>query len=190
MSEAAFEFVDWRSQKKNVSESIADEWMLVTPGILGRWNTMTASWGGFGHLWSMDVAFVFVRPTRHTFGFMESEEGFTLSFLGEGGRKALNICGSTSGRDTDKAQAAGISPRAFQVGAGATARVAFDEAEFVVSCRKVYAQDIDPKAFIDRSIASAYPLTDYHRLYVGAIEGAWRPIQGQAPGPAGQPTRV
>ena len=185
MSDIAFEPVDWRSQKGNVSESIADEWMLVTPGVLGRWNTMTASWGGFGHLWNMDVAFVFVRPTRHTFGFMESEEGFTLSFLGEGGRKALNICGSTSGRDTDKAKAAGISPRAFEVGAGSPARVAFEEAELVVSCRKVYAQDIDPKAFVDGTIASVYPLKDYHRLYVGAIEGAWRPASGRA----GRPTR-
>lgn len=175
MSDAVFEPFDWRTMKENPSRLIADEWMLITPGVLGRWNTMTASWGGFGHLWNMDVAFVFVRPTRHSFGFMEREEGFTLSFLGEGGRKALDICGSTSGRDTDKAKAAGIHPRAFATtGPAAASRVAFDEAQVVVSCRKVHSQDIDPKGFADDSIPRQYPIMDYHRLYVGAIEGAWR----------------
>ena len=133
MSEAVFEAFDWRSLNENASRLIADEWMLITPGVLDRWNTMTASWGGFGHIWNVDVAFVFVRPTRHSFGFMQREEGFTLSFLGEGGREALDICGSTSGRDTDKAKAAGIHPRAF------ASRVAFEEAQVVISCRNPFA---------------------------------------------------
>ena len=181
MSDGVFEPFDWRRLKENVGELIADEWMLITPGVPGRWNTMTASWGGFGHIWNMDVAFVFVRPSRHSFGFMEREEGFTLSFLGGGGRKALEICGSRSGRDTDKAKAAEIRPRAFRVREGAEAgdgraRVAFEEARLVISCRKVHSQDLDPKGFADDSISSSYPSKDYHRLYVGAIEGAWRRI--------------
>jgi len=117
---------------------------------------------------------------------MEREEGFTLSFLGEDGRATLDLCGSRSGRDTDKAKAAGIKPRAFAVGSevggaaerGTPTRVAFEEARLVISCGKVHAQDIDPKGFIGDSISRSYPKGDYHRLYVGAIEGAWR--RGQA----------
>ena len=182
MSDADFETFEWRTLKENASLLIAEEWMLITPGVFDRWNTMTASWGGFGHIWNMDVAFVFVRPTRYSYGFMEREEGFTLSFLGDGGRKALEICGSLSGRDTDKAKAAGLHPRAFiaRTAAAGTAtgsespRVAFEEARIVVSCRKVHSQDIDPQGFADDSIPLSYPMKDYHRLYVGAIEGAWR----------------
>ncbi|MGA2548086.1 MAG: flavin reductase [Rectinemataceae bacterium] len=185
MSEGEFEAIDWRLFEENVSELLSEEWMLVTPGVPGRWNTMTASWGGFGHIWNMDVAFVVVRPSRHTYGFMERETGFTLSFLGEGGRKALNICGARSGRDTDKAKAAGITPRAFPArggpahsggaSVGASERVGFEEARLVLSCRKVFAQDLDPGSFADPAILTLhYAKGDLHRLYVGAIEGAWK----------------
>jgi flavin reductase (DIM6/NTAB) family NADH-FMN oxidoreductase RutF len=157
---------------ENVSELLAEHWMLITPGTPERWNTMTASWGGFGHLWNMDAAFVFVRPSRYSYGFIEREEGFTLSFFEEDRRAALELCGSASGRDTDKARAAGITPRAFEAAEG-RARVAFEEARLVLSCRKVYAQDLDPGGFIDPGISRHYPEGDVHRLFVGAIEGAW-----------------
>jgi flavin reductase (DIM6/NTAB) family NADH-FMN oxidoreductase RutF len=173
MSDADFESFDWRSFEENVAGLISEQWMLVTPGVPGRWNTMTASWGGFGHIWNMDVAFVFVRPSRHTYGFMEREGGFTLSFFDERWRKALDVCGSRSGRDTDKAAAAGITPRAFEVN-GSAQRVAFDEARLVLACRKIHSQELDPGCFIDPSISDNYPTGDVHRLFIGAIEGAWR----------------
>ncbi len=180
MSDQIFKAIDWRSFSENLSGLLDERWMLITPGEPGRWNTMTASWGGFGHLWQWDVAFVFVRPSRHSFGFMEREEGFTLSFFDEGMKKALDVCGSISGRDRDKAEAAGITPRAFVVPGGAAQaagigpeRVGFEEARIVVSCRKLYSQDLDPSRFIDPAILKHYPSGDLHRLYVGAIEGAW-----------------
>lgn len=178
MSDADFEAFDWRSFQENVSGILADGWMLITPGAPDRWNTMTASWGGFGRLWDFDVAFVFVRPSRYSFDFMEKEEGFTLSFFDEKYRHALNVCGSKSGRDGDKAAAAGITPRAFTVPDFAQ-RVAFDEARIVLSCRKVYSQDLDPSRFVDPGISRSYPVGDFHRLYVGAIEGAWRPASAR-----------
>jgi flavin reductase (DIM6/NTAB) family NADH-FMN oxidoreductase RutF len=173
MSEAAFEPIEWRSVKDNPSELVSEEWMLITPGTMKRWNTMTASWGGFGQLWGKDSAFVFVRPSRYTFVLMEESEGFTLSFLGEAGRKALEVCGAISGRDTDKAKAAGIKPRGFSA-EGVPERVGFEDARLVLSCRKAYSQDLDPERFIDPGIARNYPQGDVHRLYVGVIEGAWK----------------
>jgi flavin reductase (DIM6/NTAB) family NADH-FMN oxidoreductase RutF len=178
MSDADFEAFHWRSFHENVSSLLAERWMLITPGVPGRWNTMTASWGGFGHLWNMDVAFVFVRPSRHSYGFMEREEGFTLSFFDEKHRKALDLCGSKSGRDTDKAKAAGITPRDFAAHNSAQ-RVGFEEARLVLSCRKIYSQDLDERRFIDPELERNYPKGDVHRLYVGAIEGAWRLASGR-----------
>jgi flavin reductase (DIM6/NTAB) family NADH-FMN oxidoreductase RutF len=168
-----FRALPWREVGENVSGMLAEEWMLITPGVPGRWNTMTASWGGFGHLWNMDVAFVFVRPSRHTFGFMEREEGFTLSFFDGRYKKALDLCGAKSGRDTDKAKATGLTPRGFASKASVE-RAGFEEARLVLSCRKLYSQDLDASRFLDPAIARNYPSGDLHRLYVGAIEGAWK----------------
>jgi flavin reductase (DIM6/NTAB) family NADH-FMN oxidoreductase RutF len=197
MSDARFEAFDWRSLGENPSRMFAEDWALLSPGSpdaeaggARRWNTMTVSWGAFGQLWGMDVALVFVRPSRHSFGYMEGAEGFTLSFLEEGMRPALQVCGSMSGRDGDKAEAAGLSPRPFAL-PGGPRRVGFDEARLVVSCRKVHSQDLDPSRFLDQAIAACYPKGDVHRLYAGAIEGAWRASRGPVAGagPAGAAAR-
>ncbi|HBE42259.1 MAG TPA: flavin reductase, partial [Bacteroidales bacterium] len=67
----------------NLIDLIASDWMLVTAGDRQKFNTMTANWGGVGHLWNRPVVFVFVRPERYTFRFMEDTKGFTLSFYDE-----------------------------------------------------------------------------------------------------------
>lgn len=66
----------------NFFEAISKEWMLVTAGTKDKFNTMTANWGGVGYLWNKPVVFVFIRPERYTFEFVENSETFTLSFLG------------------------------------------------------------------------------------------------------------
>ena len=63
-----------------------------------------------GVLWGKNVAFCFIRPGRHTLGFVERSEMFTLSFFGENYRDALNYCGTKSGRDVDKVAGAGLIP--------------------------------------------------------------------------------
>ena len=68
----------------NVFQAIGRDAMLITAGTPDRFNTMTASWGGWGHLWGRDVTFSFVRPQRHTFGFMEQAEHYTLCFFDQG----------------------------------------------------------------------------------------------------------
>jgi flavin reductase (DIM6/NTAB) family NADH-FMN oxidoreductase RutF len=45
--------------------------LLTAINEKGEINTMTVSWGGAGILWGKQVAFVFVRPQRHTFSFTE-----------------------------------------------------------------------------------------------------------------------
>lgn len=143
---------------------ISDDWALLTAGTLDKFNTMTISWGGVGELWGKDVAFVFVRPQRYTYGFMEENDYFTLSFFGGDYKKELGICGSKSGRDTDKIALTGFKP--IKAGEGMT----FEQAKTVFVCRKMAFQDIDPKGFLDPSIMDTYALKDYHRMYVGAIE--------------------
>ncbi len=155
---------DPRSLGDNPFKLIGDDWMLITAGTLESYNTMTASWGGLGVLWNRDVCFCFVRPTRHTYKFMEDAGRFTLSFFGEEYRGALNYCGSHSGKDVDKTKEAGITPALSESGT-----VHFAEARLIIECEKIYFQDILPRNFLAPGIAKLYPQKDYHRMYVGAI---------------------
>jgi len=165
--------IDHRTISKDVWSLLSGDWMLVTAGSTSAWNTMTASWGGFAVAWNLDLAIALVRPSRYTYEFMEKSEGFTLSFLREGMREALNVCGSKSGRDCDKAKEAGLTARDFGSPSGSP-RIAFEEARLVIACRKVFAQDLAADSFVDRSLLREhYAKGDLHRLYAGAIEGAW-----------------
>lgn len=159
----AFHEISSREVGGNVFDRIQKTWMLVTAGNPASWNTMTANWGGLGHLWNRDVAFVFVRPTRHTFGFIEKAGLLTLSFFSEEWRDALTTCGRVSGRDTDKAALTGLKPVEVRPG-----YMSFEQANLLLACRVIHKQDIDPTGFIEPALASHYN-NDYHRLYVAEV---------------------
>lgn len=157
---------------EDIFSLIGKEWMLVTAGTEGKVNTMTASWGGMGWLWNKPVAFVFIRPERYTHYFVERTDRMTLSFLGEKHRKALQLCGSVSGRDRDKIGEAGLTPVALQTGA-----TAFAEARLVLDCRKLYKADMSADGFIDSEVLARWyndkPGGGLHTLYIAEIEGVY-----------------
>jgi len=148
----------------NTFKLIGDDWMLITAGNLKKFNTMTASWGGFGILWHKKVCFCVVRPQRYTYKFMEEADTFTLSFFDDKYRNVLQFCGSKSGRDVDKIAATGITPVEDAEG-----KVYFSEARLVIECKKIYFQDLNPEHFLDPDIHKNYPAKDYHRMYIGEI---------------------
>ncbi|MEA2030365.1 MAG: flavin reductase family protein [candidate division Zixibacteria bacterium] len=148
----------------NIFKLISTDWMLVTAGDIESYNTMTAAWGTFGELWSLEVCICYVRPTRYTYDFMEKSRTFTLSFFDEAFRDTLNYCGTKSGRDVDK-----MSIPELTAVKSKDNSVYFAEARLVVECSKIYTQDIDPERFLDSKIHDKYPKKDYHRMYVGEI---------------------
>ena len=156
--------VDPKQLNENVFSLIGDKWMLITAGNGERCNTMTASWGGLGVIWGAPAAICYIRPQRYTKEFVDREEYFTLTFFGEEWRKALSLCGSKSGRDTDKVKECGFTVKTAACGAPY-----FEEAELVLVCRKRFAQDMDP-ANIPQDIKEKwYPNQDYHTMYIGEI---------------------
>ena len=145
---------------------INDDWGILTAGPVNDCNMMTISWGAIGELWNKHVAFIFVRPGRYTYEFMERNNQFTVSFFDEQYKPALSFCGSHSGRDFDKEKETGL----HLVPLGGAAYP--EQASRVIVCKKAACQDIDPKGFIDPSISGNYD-NDYHRMYIGEILSAW-----------------
>ena len=149
-------------------EILDRQWALLVAGS-ERPNPMTVSWGGFGTLWDRPVVTVYVRPTRFTFSLLEAEPSFTLNFLPEAHRAALNLCGRASGRDTDKWSETGLRRVAGET--VPVPRVA--EAELAFECRTLATADLDPARFLDRAIDRLYPFKDYHRVFLGEVLAAW-----------------
>lgn len=152
------------SLNDNVFKLVAEDWMHITAGDLTSFNTMTASWGTMGELWNKKICICFVRPTRHTYRFIEKADAFTLCIFSEEHRSILKYCGKVSGRDVDKMRIPGLTPKKSESGS-----VYFDEARLVFDCRKIYADDLDPMRFLKPEIHDCYPKKDYHRMYIGEI---------------------
>ncbi len=152
-----------RELNGNFVKILSEDWALLTAGKSDDFNTMTVSWGGIGELWNKDVGFVFVRPQRYTFEFIEKNDFFTLSFFGGEFKKQLGICGSKSGRDIDKMAETGFTPITIGESTG------FEEAKVTVYMKKLAYQDMKPEGFIDPSIMGNYANNDFHRIYVGEI---------------------
>lgn len=156
--------IDPRRLTDNAFKLIADDWMLITAGTRASYNTMTASWGAVGELWNKKICICFVRPTRHTYQFIERSSVFSLSFFDEKYREVLRHLGTVSGRDVDKMTIAGLTPIVSEHGA-----IYFAEARLVFECRKIYSDDLRPGQFLAPEIADCYPRKDYHRFYIGEI---------------------
>ena len=155
--------INVRELKDNFVKMISNDWALLTAGTKDDFNTMTVSWGGIGELWNKDVCFVFVRPQRYTYEFMEKNDYFSLSFFGGKYKKELGVCGSKSGRDIDKIAETGFTPVDMENAVG------FEQAEVNVVLKKLAYQDMKPDGFIDESIMNNYANNDFHRVYIGEI---------------------
>lgn len=156
---------------ENFIESIGKEWMLVTAGNSGKFNTMTASWGGIGYLWNKPVVFVFIRPERYTFEFIESHPDFTLSFLGKENQGIHKVTGFKSGREIDKIAATGLKPLVTENG-----NVAFEQSRLTLECKKLYSDDMKTASFLAPELIDRWygeSQGNLHRIYVAEIIDAW-----------------
>ena len=149
---------------ENVCRLFDKDWTLITVGDEKSANVMTASWGGVGILWNKPVAFCFVRPQRHTYTLLEQNERFSLCFFDEEYRAALRLCGTKSGRDTDKFKAAGLTPAELD-GVPVVA-----QARLTLICRKLYADTLRKEGFCVPALLENYTAGDYHRMYILEIE--------------------
>lgn len=163
-------FVEIDILKENINpfSKIGKEWFLVTAGNIEKFNTMTASWGFMGVMWNKNCAITVIRPQRYTKEFIDNSEYFTMSFFGEECRDALKFCGANSGRDCDKMEKTGLIPVEIENA------VTFEQAEMVLVCKKLYAQEMTEDSFVVKSISDAnYQAGDFHIAYYGEVVKAF-----------------
>lgn len=173
---------DWQSRydkieasdlPDNVIQLIGKEWMLVTAGNKGSYNTMIASWGGVGYIWERPSTFIFIRDTRYTYQFLQQEESFTLSFFDEKYRNALRIYGTRSGRDTNKIEEAGLTPLETPSGL-----MSFGEARMIIECKKMFVQELDyanlTEPYKTKVMEESYKNeSSKHQMFISEITNIW-----------------
>lgn len=165
----SFEKINIAEQVFNPFDLISKQWMLISAGTEEKWNTMTASWGGVGVIWGKPSVTCYIRHSRYTKEFVDNSEYFTLTFLQNGHRDALNLLGSKSGRDMDKMHDSGLTPVMVD------GQPTFAEAELVLICRKRCKSEIASEDILHQeTLDKWYGDKDYHTMYIGEIVAAYR----------------
>ena len=163
--------VDCKTLTPDIFQVFGTQNALLTAGDRTACNTMTIGWCQMGRLWSIPTCTVYVRPERYTYQFMEAHDYFTVSVLPLSRKQTtMQLCGTRSGRDIDKVEACGLT---LCYGAGDAPF--FDEAEWVLVCRKIYAQDMDASCvLVPEGILRHYGAKGgWHRIYTGEVVEAY-----------------
>ena len=135
---------NYKAKDYRVFEMFSEQWALVTAGTMERFNSCTLGWGSLGNIWGHDgktcpIVTVYVHPARYTSEFLTENDTFTVSFYPESCRNALCYMGSHSGRDGDKAAAAGLTPAAMGNS------VTYEEANLTFLCKSCISTSLPRK---------------------------------------------
>ena len=134
---------------------------LTVKDDTGRVNTMTVSWGFVGYIWMKPCFITVVRPQRYTYELLERADSFTISIPFGTMKEELSVCGSKSGRDTDKSKIVTFSGSKVSSPIVAGCDVFFE-------CKKLYA-DFMNEAFIPENMKKSFYNSDFHKMYFGEI---------------------
>ena len=145
-----------------------------------KFNSMVIGWGNPGVIWGRPVFTVYVRRNRYTKAQIDKTGEFTVSVPLNGPiPEIVKVCGRKSGRDTDKAEAAGLTLETPE----ATHTPGVREYPLTLECKVLYAQEQDLSAIPEDIRAAMYPPDvdgfypganrDAHTAYIGEIVSAY-----------------
>lgn len=135
----------------------------------GAVNTMTISWGYIGFSWNKPYFVAMVRPQRYTHEIIGNADSYTISIpYSDDMKHSLGVCGSKSGRDVDKEEAASIE---FIQAKNVDSPVV-DNCGMYYECKLTYVDTIKtdnlPKELKEKNYND-----DTHNLYYGEIVEAY-----------------
>ena len=150
--------------------------VLLTTKADGIVDTMTIGWGTLGIQWGKPIFIAFVRESRYTKELLDKNLEFTVNVpFGEFDKSVLGVCGTKSGRDTDK-----IKELRLTLEESETVSVpAIRELPLTLECKVIYRQDQDKDAINKENTDRYYPRNeqfpegDYHTAYYGQILSAY-----------------
>ena len=102
------ERIDVFDYSEHIMKALRKGILLNTNG--DKFNSMVISWGHFGVIWGEPTFVVYVREHRYTKAQLDKTREFTLSIpLDKPDPLIHKVCGSLSGRDTDKVSEAKLT---------------------------------------------------------------------------------
>jgi flavin reductase (DIM6/NTAB) family NADH-FMN oxidoreductase RutF len=157
----------------NVFKLVGQDYTVITAGTEQDFNSMTASYGGWGQLFELPSTWCFLRANRYTLEYMKREKTYTMTYFADDYREQVLYYGSKSGRDSDKMKNNPLTYIKTPSG-----NISYREARLIIECKLMEITTVHPDDFYmekDRKfVEDAYrEAEDYHKIVFGEITGVW-----------------
>ncbi len=159
------------SDYADVITKALEKGVFLTTRNADKINSMVIGWGHVGRIWERPVFITYVRTSRYTREMLDVNPEFTVNVPVNGfDRQAFMICGTKSGRNTDKITECGLTvvePDVISV-------PGIKEYPLTLECRVLYREEQDSSRLPDEIKRQFYTVeTADHIAYYGEIVSAY-----------------
>lgn len=167
------EFIETFDYAELISKALPKGILLNT--MDEKFNSMVIGWGHLGFIWGLPTYTVYVRQSRYTKPALDHTREFTISVPLEGtlDKETFRICGTLSGRDVDKENAAHLT----LVKAEEIHTPGILEVPLTLECKVLYQQDQSlsdmPEEIRQRYYSRGGDEGDFHTAYIAQIVRAY-----------------
>jgi flavin reductase (DIM6/NTAB) family NADH-FMN oxidoreductase RutF len=164
--------IEWYEETEALKKALSgDGVFVVAKDRSGKANPMTIGWGQVGIVWGLPVFTVLIRKSRYTHECIRYSNSFAVCVPTPGHlSEALQFCGTTSGRDIDKAAQAGMT----LVAANKIDAPIIAECNLHYECEIIARSQQERDDFAsDRILESIYKNGDHHLVVFGQIVEAY-----------------
>lgn len=168
-----FKAIDAKDIDQNIFKLLEVNYSVITAGTDSLYNSMAASWGGWGRLYEKQVTWCTLNASRYTLELIKKNGTYTISFFDEAYKDQVLFLGSKTGRDSDKMKELKLTRVDTPSG-----NITYKEAFLVIECKLIQQSTIDPKDVIEPEdkefLNKAYKTAKaYHQLLIGDITKVW-----------------
>ena len=153
--------------------AIGEDFSVLTAGDSNHYNSMVASWGGWGILFERPSIYHFLRSNRYTLELMRKKNTYTVSLFPAEYKDQIMIFGGSSGRDSNKMKETTLTAVATPSG-----NMTYKEAAVVLECKLSEVTTVSPDDFLNDSdkqfVVDAHAETgEYHKMIFSEITNVW-----------------
>ena len=153
--------------------AIGEDFSVLTAGDSNHYNSMVASWGGWGILFERPSIYHFLRSNRYTLELMRKKNTYTVSLFPAEYKDQIMIFGGSSGRDSNKMKETTLTAVATPSG-----NMTYKEAAVVLECKLSEVTTVSPDDFLNDSdkqfVVDAHAETgEYHKMIFREITNVW-----------------
>lgn len=159
--------------KDNVFKLVGQDYTVITAGNDSLYNSMTASYGGWGQLFDKPTTWCFLRANRYTLEVIKKEQTYTMSYFADNYKDQVLFFGSKTGRNSEKMKENTLTKVSTPSG-----NISYKEARLIIECKLIQVTSVNPDDFYTEEgrrfvVDASKESNEYHKVVFGEITNVW-----------------